>query len=361
MDDDGGGAEEAAGDQTGGERTIVDGWLEPMSGDACGEDLEYDNDFLELSQAAVGKPETQFAPAEPPDWRVVAEKATALFDRTRDLRVAIFWMRSQVVSFGWGSLPDGLRLVQGLLENFWDELHPRPDPDDGDAYARINALGALNESEGLLGDLRGASILRSRSIGELRGRDAEIALERLEAREGESSPSREQVERMLADAVAEDPALRDLASNARARLKAIGELMRERVGYDRAPTFDALDSVLSDLQRLMPDAASGEVLSSDDTSGDTSSGSRESRSARGGGGLGDSIDTRDDALRAIDLVCDYLERTEPTNPAQLLLRRAQRLVNKNFLELVRELAPDALAEVARVMGVSPDSVAGDGE
>jgi type VI secretion system protein ImpA len=361
MDDDGGAGGEA-GDNAGGERTIVDAWLEPISGDACGEDLEYDNDFLELSQAAVGKPETQFGPAEPPDWRLVAEKASSLFERTRDLRVAILWMRSQVVSAGWGALPDGLRLVQGLLENFWDELHPRPDPDDGDAYARINALSALNESEGLLGDLRGASILRSRSIGELRGRDVEIALERIEARDDESPPSREQIERMLADAVAEDPALQDLASSARARLKAIGELMRERVGYDRAPTFEALDAVLGDLQRLMPGAAAGEEPSSGDEIDDNSSGERESRGARGGGGgLGDTIDSRDDALRAIDMVCDYLERTEPTNPAQLLLRRAQRLVNKNFLELVRELAPDALAEVARVMGVSPDSIAGDGE
>lgn len=360
MDDDGG-AEGEAGFDAGGERTIVDTWLEPISGDACGEDLEYDNDFLELSQAAVGKPETQFGPAEPPEWRVVADKATALFDRTRDLRVAILWMRSQVVSGGWGALPDGLRLVQGLLENFWDELHPRPDPDDGDAYARINALSLLNESDGLLGDLRAASILRSRSIGELRGRDIEIALERLTAREDESPPSREQIERMLADAVVEDPALRDLASSARGRLKAIGDLMRERVGYDRAPSFDALDAALGDLQRLLPDDATGAAPSSDDAIDDNPSGERESRGSRGGGGLGDTIDTRDDALRAIDLVCDYLERTEPTNPAQLLLRRAQRLVNKNFLELVRELAPDALAEVARVMGVSPDSIAGDGE
>ena len=42
------------------------------------------------------------------------------------------------------------------------------------------------------------------------------------------------------------------------------------------------------------------------------------------------------------MVCEYLERTEPTNPAQLLLRRARKLVNKNFVELVRELAPESL-------------------
>ena len=69
---------------------------------------------------------------------------------------------------------------------------------------------------------------------------------------------------------------------------------------------------------------------------------------------------REDAVKAIDLVCQYLERTEPTSPAQLLLRRAQRLIDKNFLELVKELAPEALNEVAKIMGVDPDSVAGGG-
>ena len=80
--------------------------------------------------------------------------------------------------------------------------------------------------------------------------------------------------------------------------------------------------------------------------------------ARGGrtrsGGLGTRIDSRADALRAIEMVCDYLERAEPTSPAQLLLRRASKLVDKNFLELVREFAPEAFGEVAKVMGVSAD-------
>jgi type VI secretion system protein ImpA len=73
---------------------------------------------------------------------------------------------------------------------------------------------------------------------------------------------------------------------------------------------------------------------------------REATRPRGGGrSLTGSIEIRNDALRAIDMVCEYLERTEPTNPAQLLLRRARKLVNKNFVELVRELAPESLNEV----------------
>ena len=46
----------------------------------------------------------------------------------------------------------------------------------------------------------------------------------------------------------------------------------------------------------------------------------------------------------------YLDRAEPTNPAQLLLRRAQRVMNMNFLEAMNELAPDGLVQAERSVG-----------
>ena len=81
-----------------------------------------------------------------------------------------------------------------------------------------------------------------------------------------------------------------------------------------------------------------------------------SSAAPGRSRLSGGVHSREDALRAIDMVCEYLESAEPTNPAQLLLRRARRMINRNFLQLMKELAPDALSEVARVMGVDPDTV-----
>jgi type VI secretion system protein ImpA len=77
---------------------------------------------------------------------------------------------------------------------------------------------------------------------------------------------------------------------------------------------------------------------------------------RGRGGALGPIESRADAVRALELVCAYLEKHEPTNPAADLLRRAQRLIDRNFLQLVREFAPDAVNEVARMLGVDPDSL-----
>ena len=56
-------------------------WLQAVSADApCGPNLEYDQEFLALEQAARGKEEQQYGdtviPAEEPDWVDVIDKAS---------------------------------------------------------------------------------------------------------------------------------------------------------------------------------------------------------------------------------------------------------------------------------------------
>lgn len=340
----------------------VDAWLEPLGDPPCGEDLEYDNEFLDLTKASEGKPETQFSSAEPPDWGKVTDLAESLLGRTRDIRVALLWARGQLHREGLSTLPHTLRLIRELMARYWDDVHPKPDPDDGDAYARLNLLAQLEDTATMLGDIRQAVIFRSRAIGQLTVRDLEVALERVPAREDESPMSVSGIEQMLVDAVAEDEGLRDLATRTRDELDQLLSLLDERAGYGRGPSCDTLKDMLTALNKVMPTEAGDSSTDLDSLLGDLggdASGHDAGAPRRGsGGGLGDSIDTREDAIKAIDLVCAYLERTEPTNPAQMFLRRGQRLIDKNFLELVKELAPDALNEVAKIMGVDPSSVAG---
>ena len=344
------------------ERTIVDDWLEPLADTPCGDDLEYDNDFLALTQLAAGKPETQFTDAEPPDWRKVRDAAAALFERTRDLRVAMLWVRANLHIEEFAAVPDCLRLLRGLLENFWSDLHPKLDPDDGDAYARLNVLALLGETEGLVGDVRNSLVVRHRAVGELRVRDIEVMLGKYPQREGETPLSRAQVEQMLSAAIEQEPALATLPARAAAQLRALTSLLNDKVGIERAPDTRPLHNLIACIVQVMPAASAAEAAADGDApaEGETTDGNAEGRPS-GKKGLGDGVYSRADALRAIDMVCDYLERTEPTNPAQLLLRRARRLINKNFLQLMRELAPDALNEVARIMGVDPESIQSESE
>ena len=334
--------------------TIVDTWLQPLGASPCGDDLEYDDEFREMEKAATGREPSQFElNGVPPDWRAVLNHTQSLFERTRDLRVAIYWTRARLRTEGASTLGEGLRLVSGLLDRYWEELHPRPD--DADVYARINALNDLSSPGGLLGDLRESFVVNDRAIGELRGRDVEVALGSLEPRSGESVQARGQIEELLQAATKTHSELRQFPDAAIANIDALQQLMRDRVGYAAAPEFKTLRTALSGLSDLMPrEQGSSHAAAAGDGPEESGAGSGSPRGSRAS--LPTAIESRVDALRAIDMVCEYLERTEPTNPAQLLLRRARKLVNKNFVELVRELAPESLGEVARVMGISPDEL-----
>jgi type VI secretion system protein ImpA len=67
-----------------------------------------------------------------------------------------------------------------------------------------------------------------------------------------------------------------------------------------------------------------------------------------------SINSREDVVRLLDRVCDYYARVEPSSPVPLLLVRAKRLVNKDFLEAIRDIAPGGLAEVKVIGGIDSD-------
>ena len=326
----------------------VEGWLQPLPDETapCGPDLEYDNDFLALSLAAAGKPETQFGPAEPPDWRGAFDLASALLDRSRDLRIAIVWVRAGLHTRGFGFLPIGLRLLAGLIESLWPHVHPLPDPEDNDPYARVNALTLLAEPDVLISDLRSVQVVNDRAIGELTLRAIEVALGLLPARSGEAEIGRDQVLRMVEAAIDKTPELRQIAQQSAALIRRLVALVNERLGAGLAPDLKLLDKTVNAVILVLPPEAGPEE------------GSASGADAQGGArrGLSGAVNSREEAVRAIDLICEYLERSEPTNPAPLFLRRARHLIGHNFLQLMKELAPDALAEVARIVGVDPESV-----
>ena len=233
----------------------LDAWLAPLDeSDPCGPDLEYDNDFLDLVQAVAGKPETQFAAAEAPDWSAVQQGAEQLSLRTRDLRIAGWWLRARLRTEGFAALPAGLQLMVQLLSQWWDELHPRLD-DDGDAFARANVLAEFASLDSLLGDVRQALVLDDRTIGQVSVRDIEIAQGRLAARDDETPLSAAQIEQMLRDAARDDPALATRATEARAALAELEQLFADRTAGTPQPDFAPLQDMLDAVAALSPTIA----------------------------------------------------------------------------------------------------------
>ena len=319
-------------------------WLAPLAGFLpAGPDLEYDPAFLELAQAVHGRPETQFGPAEPPSWPLARERAQALFLRTRDLRVAMAWGRAVVNLEGLEGLAPALELLHGLLVAYPEDLHPRPDADDSRSFVRLGVLAGLDALDGLLGDVRQAPLVMDRRMGGIRVRECEVALGRLPPRAHESVPTPGQIEGMLGDLPHLAERLRSSVAASLHGLQRLREAMEERFGPEDAIATVQMHGMLAAVQSLVPGPTGA-----DGTAQAVPAAASAPAQAMA------AVDSRQDALRAIRLVCAYLDRSEPTNPAQLLLRRAERLIDKTFLQVVQDLAPDAAAEVARILGVAPD-------
>lgn len=330
----------------------IAGWLEPLPDESapCGPDLEYDNDFLALTQAAQGKPESQFGPAEPPDWLTVRSSSEELLDRSRDLRLAMYWLRAGLHLMGYAALPVGLKLVLGMVQQLWDPLNPLPDPDDGDPYARVAALTLLRESEGVIGDLRATAVVRDRSVGEVLGRAVELASGLASPVGEESDPGKDVLARMVEAAIERAPELKTAALQVPELVRELQTVINDKLGSSTAPDLRPLLSFANAVAALLPQDEAAADEAAEGEAGDDGDGAPRGR------GLSGAVRTREEALKAIDMVCEFLERTEPSNPAPLFLRRARQLVNHNFLQLMKELAPSVMPDVARIVGIDPDSV-----
>jgi type VI secretion system protein ImpA len=65
-----------------------------------------------------------------------------------------------------------------------------------------------------------------------------------------------------------------------------------------------------------------------------------------------AIASREDATRALDAVAAFFRQQEPSSPIPLLLDRARRLVARDFLEVLADIAPEALAQARAAGGLT---------
>ena len=62
------------------------------------------------------------------------------------------------------------------------------------------------------------------------------------------------------------------------------------------------------------------------------------------------IQSRQDVVAMLEKLCHFMEEHEPAHPAPLFMRRAQRLLSMNFMEIVRDLTPDAFDAMSHYKG-----------
>ena len=120
-----------------------------------------------------------------------------------------------------------------------------------------------------------------------------------------------------------------------------------RGGAGLRSAVDAIRQVASVLREQLASRPDARWL---ERSADVGTGAAAARFAGG------AIKSRQDAIRALDAVADFFRRNEPSSPIPLFVERAKRLVSKDFLEVLADIAPDALAGARSAGGLKPERI-----
>lgn len=331
----------------------------------CGEDFTYNPAFLELQTVAQGTPERQMGdqviPGEDPDWRAVKEKCLELFASTKDLRATMYVTGALLKMHGLTGLRDGLAVLHGMIEKYWDTLYPALDPEDNnDPTERVNIIDSLSRAPFTDGDpfkfqqrLRETPLCESKQFGRFNLRDIAIARGEIQPPAG-TTPT----DIAVIDGAFLDVDVDQLQANAQAvtesieHIKATEAWLTDKLGAGNAPNLSSFVGALSEISKVLTDQLARRGIGAGSAESTEDGGAQGAADGQQGQAISGEIRSREDVIRVLDKACDYYQRHEPSSPVPLLLMRAKRLASKNFLDIIRDMTPEAMAQIEVISGAA---------
>ncbi|KWF37614.1 ImpA family type VI secretion system protein [Burkholderia pseudomultivorans] len=341
-------------------------WLAPLSESApCGPDLEYDHDFVVLFAGTAPRQDVQYGgfvgSPDPLNWSEIERDCRRLMTRTKDMRVAVLHARCRTRLGGVAGLADGTGLLAAWLHAFPEQVHPRADIDDDRPAAlemRMNALQALSDPDGLLADVREIVLTRStatrlqvrdveRSFAHPRPADAlapdSVALQLQNLREQQPSTMK-----AFDDAISNLSAIDAwCATHLETFLPDFSPLIRllrlfqagEPQGGTRSGTLPSAKPEECSTPALPAFAEAPLVPSRAD---DAQAAAQSSTSV-----VAPAPVAPIDRQAALTLICaarHWFETHEPSSPIPVLLRRAEQFVGKRYVDVVKAIPAELLAQ-----------------
>ncbi|MEP7341346.1 MAG: type VI secretion system ImpA family N-terminal domain-containing protein [Acidobacteriota bacterium] len=340
------------------------------------------------------------------DWSAVSSLCTdALTTRSKDLQIAAWLTEARTCNSkgdGFAGLRDGLKLLGGLIGNFWDDLYPESDPEDPDGQftARANALDALVKSLAMAVKKvplsNGATGLRYsfnqyesskvfKVIGQSEDHVAQVR-ERLK-QDNEIIVSQDP----LRTVPASEPKITDedwarahqttayehywerleLLNECLAELKALDEAMDEKFHHE-TPGMKELERSLEDVQRLArkladdkrPAKASAPEEVAVANNAEQNAFVPDTAAVQAGPVItAGTVRDRQEALQRLSEIANYFRRAEPHSPVSFLVERAVKWGNLPFDQLLVELIKDAteLGRLRELLGLKSEEVNSDAQ
>jgi type VI secretion system protein ImpA len=305
----------------------------PLSAhEPCGPSLEYDAEYAVLLSRMSPRSEAQYGQfvgtPEAPNWAEIERDCRRLLLRTRDINLFVWLCRARTRLAQAAGLAQSLTALSAVLERWPDAVHPQITVEgERDPAVRANALAALADPDGLLGDVR-EIVVAANAARHLTVREIERA--RSVPRPADA-PSPESVAQQLAqlrlssNGGVEMPV--DMLLQASRAARQIAAWAQHRLGQD-APSLQALIDLLKPFDEIEPEAG----LASEPVGPSESATRPHVRGAT----------SRDDILQTIRGAREWFENHEPSSPVAVLLRQAEHMVGKRFAQVADAIPLDLL-------------------
>ncbi len=359
--------------------------LTPIEGDnPCGENLRHQGTYDQVKEArredevlSQGAWSRELKVAEWP--KVIQLSTAALLKKTKDLQIAA-WLTEGLVKNEklerWAGLRDGLKLVRGFHENFWENLYPEIDPEDdeGPLAARANVLAALDTRLGsilpelpLTGGAKYSYLQYQESkTSDGSGNAAAGAEQQSGAASAPGAPGSKITGEDWRKAIAASSrdfleAKYALINECWDQFQALDAVMDEKFARE-TPGLNALkkslDEIRTFIEILVKEKREAEPRDGD--SGGDSTGAEEVVAGGSSGGLavsGGAIRGRQEALKRLTEVADYFRQTEPHSPVSFLVQRAVKWGNMPLDSWLADVVKDGatLEALRETLGISADN------
>jgi type VI secretion system protein ImpA len=320
----------------------VDALVQPIGeGAPCGTDLEDTQQLAAIDAFRV------FGQATPlstdTDWRAINAAALDALAVSHDFRLLAHLAAAQLRLSGLQPFIDSLSVASRWLEDSFAEVFPRI---DDDAVLRKNALNYFADRMAMIDALRRVPLASHRQLGTFNLRHIAIATGQLAPGEEEAaSPPTEALINGAFEASPQEDLVKLVASidAGLSALKSIESAMVAQQGVQAAPDTGSLSEVLARMRDVVAKHVRAPVIeAAADAAPD---------GAAPAAGVPGQIRSREDAVRSLDAVAEFFRRSEPSSPVPMFVERAKRLISRDFLEVLAELAPDSLAAVKHVGGI----------
>jgi type VI secretion system ImpA family protein len=336
--------------------------------DPAGQNLEYDPLYLEMDSLAVEVPDSFMGESKiegrGPDWKKLGKNCLELWTKTRDLRVAVYLVIADALGAGGGlaGLTAGLKLPLFLVKELWDSFYPKLDPaDDDDPLERLNILAMLSPQAGAVNDpvMFIPRFRETRLVPSLNYtlRDLLISLNEIEV-SGDKAIDPKLLRAELMNVAAEEiEAQMALVREAQAL---ITELCAEIDGKMKGGYSLDMASLTHELDRMASFYSSHlDSLGSASPEGAAEGPDAAGQSAAPASGekvslLSYHAASRAEALLLLKKGAEYFQNQEPNSPIPHLIERALRFSGMSFIELLEDIAPDALSRGRDILGIKPE-------